>query len=240
MHLAASWSFSQYLLRICQCRTTSKQQLPPRKQWRLPGSPDRTCSENWPSNIHPEAKLNYHINTIGEITLFSPFTNNWLWQPILKVALITPIFPSFLTIGGRMHQDMWGEGYMWAIFVSNSTSIAVIHTINSDLIVLQLLIMMGETWVHVGSEPTKTKTSRPNTKISRFRPSRLGYSSHSAVIIASSPPNVLSNPSVISIKKKIMDQRLGITIFAIASGYTIKMRPGPRLKNYSFLNVSKF
>lgn len=64
--------------------------------------------------------------------------------------------------------------------------------------------------------------NRNKTNHSRFRPSVRGYSSHSAVIIASKPPNVLSSPSVISIRKNIMDQNTDPSIIAIACGYTMK------------------
>lgn len=48
--------------------------------------------------------------------------------------------------------------------------------------------------------------------------------------MASNPPKVLSNPSVISIKKNIIDQNTEPVIVAIASGYTIKTKPGPGKK----------
>jgi len=73
----------------------------------------------------------------------------------------------------------------------------------------------------------KTKSSSIATNNSRFRLRSLGYSSQKAVIIASIPPNVLSSPSVISMRKKIMDQKLDPGIVAIASGYTMKTSPGP-------------
>lgn len=91
----------------------------------------------------------------------------------------------------------------------------------------EFIVLLKKTWVQVGKEPIKTNTSNAATKISRFRPSVLGYSSQSAVIIASSPPNVLSNPRVISIMKKMMDQKFGTIMLAIASGYTMKINPGP-------------
>lgn len=66
------------------------------------------------------------------------------------------------------------------------------------------------------------------TKVSLCLPSTFGYSSHRAVIIASRPPKVLSKPKVMSIKKNIIDQNTEPLIVAIASGYTIKTKPGPK------------
>lgn len=68
---------------------------------------------------------------------------------------------------------------------------------------------------------------KTSTNNSRRRPIARGYSSHKAVTIASRPPNVLSNPSVINIRKNIMDQNTEPAIIAIASGYTINTKPGP-------------
>lgn len=47
---------------------------------------------------------------------------------------------------------------------------------------------------------------------------KFGNSSHNAVIIASSPPNVESKPRVMSIRKKIIDQKVLPLIREIASG----------------------
>lgn len=56
---------------------------------------------------------------------------------------------------------------------------------------------------------------------------KFGNSSQRAVIIASSPPNVESKPRVMSIRKKMIDQKVLKFIKEIASGYTMKTRPGP-------------
>lgn len=77
---------------------------------------------------------------------------------------------------------------------------------------------------------TNSKTA---TNTSRWRPKNFGYSSHKAVIIASRPPNVLSRPNVINIRKKIMDQKTLPRMVAMASGYTMKTSPGPE-KIYLF------
>lgn len=61
-------------------------------------------------------------------------------------------------------------------------------------------------------------SSNKPTNISRCLPNTFGYSSQSAVIIASSPPNVLSKPNVMSIKKNMIDQNTEPVIVAIASG----------------------
>lgn len=83
------------------------------------------------------------------------------------------------------------------------------------------------TCVQVGNERRNTTTSSSPTNTSRFRDKRVGYSSQNAVMMASNPPNVLSNPNVINMRKKIMDQKLEPGIVAIASGYTMNTKPGP-------------
>lgn len=47
---------------------------------------------------------------------------------------------------------------------------------------------------------------------------KLGNSSHRAVIIASSPPKVESRPRVISMRKKMIDQKVLPLISEMASG----------------------
>jgi len=81
--------------------------------------------------------------------------------------------------------------------------------------------------VHVGNEARNTKVRSTATNISRFLASSLGYSSQNAVMIASSPPKVLSRPSVINMRKNIIAQKFEKGIVAIASGYTMNTSPGP-------------
>lgn len=95
-------------------------------------------------------------------------------------------------------------------------------------------------------------SNRTATNISRCRPKNFGYSSQRAVIIASKPPNVLSRPSVINIKKNIIDQNTDPVIVAIASGYTMNTKPGPKnrkryiskswkcIRSWSYLQVQPF
>lgn len=83
------------------------------------------------------------------------------------------------------------------------------------------------TYVIVGSAQRNMKASRRRTNSSRRLPITRGYSSQRAVIMASRPPKVLSRPRVMSIRKKMMLQKTEPLIVAIASGYTIKTKPGP-------------
>lgn len=86
----------------------------------------------------------------------------------------------------------------------------------------------------------KIKMRRTPTKISLFFRIRCGYSSHSPVIMASNPPNVLSIPRVINMMKNNIDQIVDPDMAARASGYTTNTSPGPSAATVamSFFNTA--